>query len=849
MKTRQTKKTKIKVLKTGPKQTKAKLPEYKRKNKFIKVKQKSAFKALTMNSSYSSTKNSLHSEEQDTQSIKRKKKKTCSDSSTASYSMDLSLESRDESAEIQTSRDKNTKQYHAISEQQRNLGSPVIVEALSETLSSLSIPEGLKQSHKLTKDNNNCNYNPSRTWNTYSENDEPCIIVGESVNPNNRPYVTENNSSTVTSSKNNSKQRKSKTPLKTKNTDSNTWDSNEPSTTFEECLENIRIDRTISSRSLSDVETDTFTLKKNKNSIPNKQCSLRFYCLRNKVLVVMPKKTQFCFTGKIVLKVIYGAVEVYGYLINIDTKPMEIYSPRGYSSISIKASNKFSQEIQPDVWTSLSIEGITRDIENKLVADLNNLQAGTTVVLLSNLENKLTKFLNVFYPFRLFPSIRNVSYQTWTDPKRAEVILQSNLYVGNYTCKELIIDQCITQEVSEAMLNYWRVNKWSCTLIAGGKSVGKSTSARHLINSLLLTSKKVVLVDVDPGQTECTPAGCISYSLIEEPLMGPNFTHLRPPAFQLYIGDVNVSRCLTRYIEGIKMLVDKLSSCPVMSRLPIVVNTMGFTHGIGWDIVIFTTKLIQPSLVVQIMSEKSKSNFPNYLSKEVINEQELTWASWSANVLNWNQPCNHKLYVIQSHAERKSTSVNETWNMEPYQQRELVLISYLSEIVQNPMDSTSCYDAISLSINAAVPYVTPISSLTISVPQTSVPPSHVLNVVNGNIVALCGIDIENAELQTTDLTSGPRILNRIPLCSCYGFGIVRGIDTEREEIFINTPLSAEIMQCVNCLVGCIPVPVTLLQLNQHRNVPYTGGDNALPTSREHRRGYFRMRYQNMKANS
>lgn len=70
-------------------------------------------------------------------------------------------------------------------------------------------------------------------------------------------------------------------------------------------------------------------------------------------------------------------------------------------------------------------------------------------------------------------------------------------------------------------------------------------------------------------------------------------------------------------------------------------------------------------------------------------------------------------------------------------------------------------------------------------------------------------------------------------------GIIRGIDTERREVFINTPLPISIMQHINCLAGCISVPPALLQLNQ--GAPYVGENASLPTSREIRRGVFRMK--------
>ncbi len=90
--------------------------------------------------------------------------------------------------------------------------------------------------------------------------------------------------------------------------------------------------------------------------------------------------------------------------------------------------------------------------------------------------------------------------------------------------------------------------------IFGGKSVGKSTFCRWLSNKLLslpgnnisdcnaksknikhinsdLNSHlaQILYIDLDPGQTEFTPPGIISIHLISQPIMGPNFTHMRHP--------------------------------------------------------------------------------------------------------------------------------------------------------------------------------------------------------------------------------------------------------------------------------------------------------------------------------
>ncbi|XP_029043209.2 polynucleotide 5'-hydroxyl-kinase NOL9 isoform X1 [Osmia bicornis bicornis] len=855
MKTTQIKKLKTKILKIGTKQSKAILPQYKAKHQIVYGKKKSFLKGLIMNSSRAKSKtvqnaslnrNSPNKKQGISECIVKQRKKKSRTvpkefGSAKQNSMGLFFESNHDSAGTPLTSESCDKRCSDISEQ-RNIGAPVIVEALSDSLSSLSIPQVFRQNQKArAQENDVADFDPSYMENVDAQQNE--IIVTRSSNENNNSNNEGNHNRISSPPKSNRRQRKHKKSLETSNTNDPNSSPEKPSVSVSRKEEEFFVDEG------NDEDNGTteanVTCVSSSNAIPNDQYSVRFYCLKNKIVAVMAEKSRFCFTGKLVVKVIYGAVQAYGYVVTAKNSPIEIYSPRGYSNVSIETGNGFSVENQSDIWTSLNAEGINRGTENKLVVDIDQIQSGMAVVLLWNLENKLTKFLNAFYPFRLFPKIRNGSYHSWSSPKRAEVILQSNLYSGNNDCKELIVDPRVAYEVGEKMLNDWRAKKWSCALIAGGKSVGKSTSSRYLINSILATSKRVVLVDVDPGQTECTPAGSISYSLIEEPLMGPNFTHLKTPVFQLYIGDVNVSRCITRYIESMRLLIDKLLQCPVLSQLPIVVNTMGFSQGIGWEIIMYTIKLIRPSLVVQIMSEKAKNNYIGYLSKQVVNRQQ-PWSSWSVNVIDWNRPCDHELYVVRSHAERKAPAGYETWNMEPYQQRELVMISYLSEIAHN---STSRNNVATLSINEAVPYATPLSSLFISIPRTFVPPTHVLNVINGNIVALCGIDIQDDDPQRSETTSGPRILDRSPLCPCYGFGIVRGVDMEREEVFINTPLPVYVMQYVNCLMGCMPVPVTLLQLNQQKNVPYTGGNHVLPMSREPRRGYFRMRYQRVQNNA
>lgn len=474
----------------------------------------------------------------------------------------------------------------------RNLGSPLVVDMLSDRVSSLNFPKTLEQKQRTRPSKNVVYTNDTFGFNAVtSSQPDARITVAESIKPK----------QSTSQKKPQKLQKQQVLPM---------------SPTV---ISPIRKRHCVKEQRSSSHEESISTQQ--QHAITRKS---QVYCIRNVVIVIMESKSRLCFTGKLLVKVLYGAVEIYGYILNRSTEATEVYSPRGYSNVSIETSEALTEDSLEDVWTALVARGITRDSESKLRMSIDNVQPGTAILVLQNFENGLTRFLRTHFPsFRLFPSINNPCYYSWMNPKRAEIMLQASLHLeqdDDHNYRRLIASSCITTDITEKMLNSWRANEWSCTLIAGGKGVGKSTSVRYLINSLLRTSGKVVLVDVDPGQAECTPAGCVSYSLIEEPLMGPNFTHLKMPVYQLYLDDINVARCVTRYLEGVKMLIERLQRCPVLSRLPIVVNTMGFTYDLGWDIAMFTIKLIRPTIILQIMSSRKK-NYQNYLSAEVVNKQ------------------------------------------------------------------------------------------------------------------------------------------------------------------------------------------------------------------------------------
>lgn len=152
----------------------------------------------------------------------------------------------------------------------------------------------------------------------------------------------------------------------------------------------------------------------------------------------------------------------------------------------------------------------------------------------------------------------------------------------------------------------------------------------------------------------------------------------------------------------------------------------------------------------------------------------------------------------------------------------------------------------------------PFSSVCLSIQRTNVPPTHVLAAMNGNIVALCGVDLPETFGNETFNNEYPLVIQKPPACTCYGFGkysillkklyfnkhsyclgILRGIDMERKCLFINSPLEQSLLQNVNMLCGCSPLPLSL-QNSRQKAGPYLTTRSDLPTSQETRRGTFRM---------
>jgi polynucleotide 5'-hydroxyl-kinase GRC3/NOL9 len=148
-------------------------------------------------------------------------------------------------------------------------------------------------------------------------------------------------------------------------------------------------------------------------------------------------------------------------------------------------------------------------------------------------------------------------------------------------------------------------------LIAGSKNTGKSTFARILTNKLLTSSvENVVYLDVDPGQPEFSPPGIISLNFLSTPILGPPFSHadLTTALKAHHIGYVSPREDPGHYINCIADLLSYYYS--TFPTLPLIINSAGWTKGLGLELLQEILTYAQPSEIVFLGSSTPPEVIP-----------------------------------------------------------------------------------------------------------------------------------------------------------------------------------------------------------------------------------------------
>ncbi len=89
----------------------------------------------------------------------------------------------------------------------------------------------------------------------------------------------------------------------------------------------------------------------------------------------------------------------------------------------------------------------------------------------------------------------------------------------------------------------------------------------------------MAFLDCDLGQPELTLSGQVSLHILENPLLGPPFTHLKDATHSIYIGSSSPKHDPDIYTAAILNLWTRYLQFSASHPLPLVINTDGWVKG------------------------------------------------------------------------------------------------------------------------------------------------------------------------------------------------------------------------------------------------------------------------------
>ncbi|KAH9813606.1 hypothetical protein DFH28DRAFT_973909 [Melampsora americana] len=356
-------------------------------------------------------------------------------------------------------------------------------------------------------------------------------------------------------------------------------------------------------------------------------------------------------------------------------------------------------------------------------------------------------------------------------------------------------------------------NSQECYLIQGPKGVGKSTFIRLLLNKLLDKFEQIALLDLDPGQPLFTPPSIISLHLINKPLIGPSFCFQSIPQSSLrshYLGNLSPIESPTRYLEALEDLIsfykfefhqfndhepvllttrqrrkhqaskekdqnpiqiDQSGKCT--DRVPILVNTMGWTTGLGFEFLNKIRELLNPSRIY------------TFENQERVNERE----DEEKRKMEYLEPIGDTPLSLRLPA---------------HESRTLNLISYLYSTNSN--DDVCSTDRVTkffdqwdfeTRLHQQRPMMIRSNEISIELLDESIPNSHLPFVLNGSLVSL---------LSSTD-------------SNCLGLALIRSIDPIQGMIYLISPCFSSLkeeeeaakMKIVKGFEPCLPLNVLVYE--------------------------------------
>ncbi|KAJ3915295.1 hypothetical protein F5877DRAFT_48865 [Lentinula edodes] len=322
-------------------------------------------------------------------------------------------------------------------------------------------------------------------------------------------------------------------------------------------------------------------------------------------LIALGPSENLTLLGTYRLTVIRGSIEIGGAILRSRVHPEthNVFAPRSSPVPSIRVVSSAPSSRSPALFPLRIQHEIDALVGDPVLVLLQELRSGVEA-----LGKVCRTFDGVFelHPRDVLNRNRELEEEA-EDVLRlraARIITHQSKYVSPLVIPpswEKALDEVSTQNLEchddDDDSETERKHPPNIYLIKGPKKVGKSSFARTLVNRLLSQHNTLAYLDLDPGQSEFTPAGLIALTLVSDPVLGPPWTHPSVPLRAHFIGAFSPKGCPGLYVEGVRDLVrfwgEEVCWGGGKSAIPLVVNTMGWAKGLGVDLM----KRIQDVLV------------------------------------------------------------------------------------------------------------------------------------------------------------------------------------------------------------------------------------------------------------
>lgn len=374
-----------------------------------------------------------------------------------------------------------------------------------------------------------------------------------------------------------------------------------------------------------------------------------------------------------------------------------------------------------------------------------------------------------------------LSWIEWKAPSRPLLDEDDDYWIGvKYRSLPPPVDPYWMSTVTEIAE---KLHVTSVVMVIGTKSSGKSSFLRWTINEAISRWRKsFIYVDADPGQTEFSPPGQLQATLVTAPLLSPPFINIANlPKGQIIaasaVGGVAMQMNPTLYVSAFRAVWAKVKEAVQQKPRPICINTMGWTNGVGGEMLVDIIRTVTPNMVVELVpaGDLNPSGNGDEETSEYSAENVNNARSWTGyfDVVFYE----YIKLVRSSNISQRPRNSREA--------RELAMLGYLShcvDLMYKPIADVSRkkMDLATVFVHCVCDY-----PLTLEIAVKS---------LDFSWVQLC------RTRDNVQLTEGPKLENDVDGNELIGCAYVMAMDRVNNHIEVVTPVPQDALSQVNLLI-------------------------------------------------